>query len=234
MTSPAFPPANLAPLIDHTLLKAEATEEEVRLLIDEGRHHGFAALCINGAHVRLAAKALAGCPVKVASVAGFPLGACTSAAKAIEAAEVVRLGAMEVDFVAFLPDLLKMKQRELELDFAQVMRSVRKERRDAVVKVILETAVLAQGVTEELAEQRIAVGCRAAALAGCDYVKTSTGFHPSGGATEWAVRMLKKHAPGLKVKAAGGIRTRPQALAMIAAGADRLGCSASVAIVSSE
>ena len=139
--------------------------------------------------------------------------------------------AQELDFVAHLPALLSEDADAVLADFLSVTVPARERDGAAVIKVILETAALAVGVSDDRAEARIALGCRAAAEAGCDFVKTSTGFHAGGGATEQHVRWMRAHAPRLGVKASGGIRTREDAERMLAAGATRLGCSASVAIV---
>ena len=222
---------NLAAYIDHTLLKGEATVEQVQTVVAEARRLGCASVCVNGAFVGPVSRALAGTPVKTCAVAGFPLGAGKASIKAIEATAAVKDGAQEVDFVAFLPHLLKRDLAAAKLEFMEIVRAARGVSPAVTVKVILETALLMAGVAEAEAEERIAIACQAARESGCDFIKTSTGFHPTGGASEAAVRLLKKHAGGLSVKAAGGIRTAADALKMIAAGADRLGCSATVAIV---
>jgi deoxyribose-phosphate aldolase len=229
--------AELAARIDHTLLKAEATAADVAAVTDEAIEHGFASVCVNGHHLPQVAQALSNTPsptgrtVKPCAVAGFPLGAGKSMVKTIEATSLAKDGALEIDFVAHLPDLLAEDVDAARRDFAMLVEAVRDVRRSTVVKVIIESAALLAGVSDDRGEARIAAACRAATEAGCDFVKTSTGFHPAGGASVRAVKWMSRHAPALQVKASGGIRTRDDALAMIDAGADRLGCSAGVAIV---
>lgn len=228
---------DLARKIDHTLLKAEATAPQVRNIVDQALQHGFASVCVNGLHLPAVVKQLsqqdnsADHRVKSCGVVGFPLGAMKPTIKAIEATAMAKDGADEIDFVAHLPHLLDQDLEAARDDFLSVTSAVREVSSAVVVKVILETAALMAGVDEAVGEQRIALACQAAAEAGCDFVKTSTGFHPAGGATVTSVQLLRKHAPNLKVKASGGIRSADDAQQMIKAGADRLGCSAGVAIV---
>ena len=230
----------LAARIDHTLLKPEATPEQIDRVIDEALQHGFASVCVNGIYLQRVAARLSANPsptgrtVQPCAVAGFPLGASKSMVKAIEATSLAKDGAMEIDFVAHLPHLLKKDLAAARADFAAVTSVAADVSRRIVVKVILETAALMADVDDAEAEARIATACQAATEAGCHFVKTSTGFHPAGGATEKAVRLLAKHAPALMVKASGGIRSRDDALRMIDAGADRLGCSAGVQIVAGQ
>ena len=223
---------NLAARIDHTLLKAEATRPEVHKLVAEATEHGFASVCVNGVFAADVAKALrASGGVKTCIVAGFPLGANKSTIKAIEATSAVKDGAEEIDFVAHLPYLLAKNFDAAKAEFMEIVRAARAANPKVIVKVILETAALMKDASGVEAEARIELACRAARESGCDFVKTSTGFHPAGGATVEAVRLMKKHSGGLYVKASGSIRTHDDAMKMIDAGADRLGCSASVAIV---
>ncbi len=222
----------LAAKIDHTILKAEATMADVDRIVDEALAHGFASVCVNGVFVKHVADRLAGSGVKACAVAGFPLGAMKPMTKAIEATGLVKDGAGEVDFVAHLPYLLAEDESAATAEYAELVSAARAVRPEVVVKVIIESAALMQGVDEATGEARVACACRAARAAGCDFVKTSTGFHPAGGASEQAVAWMKQYAGPMSVKASGGIRTTEDAQRMIAAGADRLGCSASVAIVS--
>lgn len=237
--------ARFAARIDHTLLAAEASLDQLHAWVDEALTYGFAAVCVNGCYLpalvrRLKSRQLAASTadapaatrVKAAAVVAFPLGSMSPTLKAIEATSLAKAGADELDFVAHLPALLAGDPTAAREDFLAVTSAAREVSGAIVVKVILETALLMQGVSPAEGEKRIALACQAAAEAGCDFVKTSTGFHPAGGATVEAVRLLRKHAPHLQVKASGGIRTRDDALRMLDAGADRLGCSASVAIVS--
>ncbi len=221
----------LARRIDHTLLKPEAGESQVRLLVAEALRYQFASVCINPRWVKLVSSLLAvpnpqpeAMPVVCACV-GFPFGAGSAASKAFEARECLGDGAEEIDMVIFLPAVISGDLETARADVRAVVEASRAITKRVVVKVILETALLTP--------EQIELGCRAASEAGADFVKTSTGFHPAGGASVEAVRLLKAHARGMRVKAAGGIRDLSTAQAMLEAGADRLGCSASVAIVES-
>jgi deoxyribose-phosphate aldolase len=228
--------AQLARMIDHTILKAEATEAEVRKIVQEAVENRFASVCVNGRWANLVSDLLqqAGVgdpektdkPVLTCAVVGFPLGANRSTIKAIEASSCVKDGAQEIDMVISIPDLYANNADYCRQDVFEVVRAARAVWKKTTVKVILETAALT--------EEQTALGCRAAVEGGADFVKTSTGFHPKGGATVQTVTWLKKYGggAGLKVKASGGIRDFATAQQMVAAGADRLGCSASVAIVS--
>ena len=215
--------AELARLIDHTLLKPEATQAQIDRLCDECLEYRFFAACVNPVWVAHCAARLARSDTVVAGVAGFPLGATTPAVKAYEALTAIEHGAREVDMVVNLGALLAGDRLTVTRDIAGVVESVKRAGREGLVKVILETRALT--------DEQILLGCRCAVEAQADFVKTSTGFHPAGGATVEHVALLKKHAAPLRVKAAGGLRDLPTALAMIAAGADRLGMSASVAVV---
>lgn len=215
--------SQLARLIDHTLLKPEATRDQIERLCDECREHRFAAACVNPYWVSHCAARLAGSDTVVASVAGFPLGATTSAIKAYEALSAIDDGAREIDMVINLGALLAGDVDAVTHDIRAVVDTVRRADRDALVKVILETRALP--------DTQIIAACRCAVEAEADFVKTSTGFHPAGGATFEHVALLREHAGKLRVKAAGGIRDWPTAHALLAAGADRLGMSASVAVL---
>lgn len=223
-------PQQAAAIIDHTLLKAEAPPEEVDRVCGEALQYGFASVCVNGVYTKRVSDRLKGSPVKTCVVAGFPLGASKPMITAIEATSACKDGADEIDFVAHAPDLVAGDVDAAEAGFREVVSAARTVNPSVVIKVILETAYLMSDVDLDTAEKRIATGCMAARRSGCDFVKTSTGFHPSGGATPGAVALLKKHAGPLKVKAAGGVRSLADAVMMVQAGADRLGCSAGVAI----
>ncbi|HJW33650.1 MAG TPA: deoxyribose-phosphate aldolase [Holophagaceae bacterium] len=211
---------SLAPLLDHTLLKAGATSAEIIALCAEARAHGFASVCVNPAWVPLAASQLAGSLVRVCTVVGFPLGATSLAAKAFEAEQALRDGATEVDMVLDLGAAREGDWARVQSDFRGVRAAVP---RPAVLKVILETCLL------DDAQKRRA--CALAAEEGLDFVKTSTGFS-TGGATAADVALMRGVVgESLGVKASGGIRTFDQALAMVQAGATRLGVSASLAII---
>jgi len=210
---------NLAPLIDHTILRPDATAGDVRRLCDEAIRFGFFSACVAGSRVAEAAAAVAGTPVKVCSIAGFPLGSEDSLAKAAEARRVVDLGADEVDMVANVGWIKEARWDDL---FDEIAR-VRDACGDAALKVIIECGLL------DAREKR-----RAAAVvaeAGAAFVKTSTGFG-HGGATVEDVRLLAATVGDrIGVKASAGIRTRVQAEALVAAGATRLGTSAGIAII---
>jgi deoxyribose-phosphate aldolase len=211
----------LAGMIDHTLLKPEATPAQIEQLCKEAVEHGFATVCVNGAWVQLAAGLVAGTGVGVAAVAGFPLGAGSSAAKACEAADEVRVGATEVDMVINIGALKAGDYALVEVDMTEVVRSAGQ---DAIVKVILETALL-------IDDEKVRA-CELAVAAGAAFVKTSTGFGPGGATVEDVALLRRTVGPDVGVKAAGGIRTREQAEAMVLAGATRLGASSSIHIVS--
>ncbi len=213
----------LAAMIDHTLLRPEVTCPQIDRLCAQALEHGFCAVCVNPLYVSQAARRLAGSPVVVASVAGFPLGANTTAVKIEDARQAIDAGAREIDMVLQLGALIAGEKNRVRDDIAAVAEIVHAASPEHVLKVILETAALSA--------ELIALGCRCCAEAQVDFIKTSSGFHPAGGATEQAVRTLKKLATPIKIKAAGGIRDLKTALSMIEAGADRLGMSASVEVI---
>ncbi len=219
----------LANKIDHTLLKPEAHADQIDRLAAQAKQHRFAAVCIHGVYVARVARALSGTGVHTCAVIGFPSGASKPTVKAIEAAAAVKDGAQEIDFVAHLPYLLKQDLVSAKAEFIEIVKAARAANPAVIVKVIIESALLTQDPAQ--GRDRIHTACLAARESGCDFMKTSTGFHPAGGATVQAVQWMKQASAGLGVKASGGIRTRSQAMAMLQAGADRLGCSASVAIV---
>ena len=212
---------NLAKMIDHTLLKPDATPDQIAQLCFEARKYQFASVCVNPAWVKLCAQLLEGSPVKVCTVIGFPLGATSSEVKAFETETAIEQGATEIDMVI---NIGALKARELEF-VAQDIRGVvnAAHSRGFIVKVILETALL----TDE--EKTIA--CLLSKEAGADFVKTSTGF-ASGGATVHDVALMRRVVgPEIGVKAAGGVRTYEDAESMIKAGATRIGASAGVKIL---
>ena len=210
----------LASMLDHTLLAPEATPERVDALCAEALALGVVAVCVSPNQVSRAVAALGGAPTAVASVIGFPSGAHRAEAKAHEAGLAVVDGATELDMVVPLGAVLAGDWSEVAAHVA----AVRDAAAGAVLKVIVESALLD-------AEQ-LATVCRTSVDAGGDYVKTSTGFHPAGGATLEAVRTMRAAVgPDVGVKASGGIRDAATALAMIEAGATRIGCSASAAIL---
>ncbi|HRV97187.1 MAG TPA: deoxyribose-phosphate aldolase [Aminobacteriaceae bacterium] len=208
----------IAKYIDHTLLKPEASEEAVRKLCAEARDFGFASVCVNGGFTELVARELKGSDVKTCVVIGFPLGAGTSAAKAFEAADAVSRGAEEIDMVISVGRLRSGETASVREDIRAVVQAAE----GALVKVIIETCLL----TDEQKE----LACRLAEEAGAHFVKTSTGFSTGGATAEDVALMRRVVGDRLGVKASGGIRTREDAERMIAAGASRIGASASVAI----
>jgi deoxyribose-phosphate aldolase len=208
----------LAKYIDHTLLKPDASEEAVLKLCAEARDFGFASVCVNGSFTELVARELKGSGVKTCVVVGFPLGAGTSAAKAFETADAVSRGAEEIDMVISVGRLRSGETAAVREDIRAVVQAAE----GALVKVIIETCLL----TDEQKE----LACRLAEEAGAHFVKTSTGFSTGGATVEDVALMRRVVGDRLGVKASGGIRTREDAERMIAAGASRIGASASVTI----
>jgi deoxyribose-phosphate aldolase len=228
-------PADLARTIDHTILKPEAAPRDVHRVVAEAIEHGFASACVAPVFVRNVATMLRASDragqVFTCTVCGFPHGTSKPTIKAIEATSAIKDGADEVDVVAHLPHLLNHDHDAARAELIEIVRAARAARRDAVIKVIVESAALLAIGGPDRGEGAIAAACRAVRESGCDFIKTSTGFHPAGGASLEAVALMKRHADGLLIKAAGGIRDLATAKAMLAAGAHRLGTSASVAIV---
>jgi deoxyribose-phosphate aldolase len=223
-------PSQLAGMIDHTVLKPESMMADVDKVIDEALEHRFCSVCISPAYVAHAAKRLKGSGVLTCTVCGFPHGTPKAIHKAIEAVGLVKDGADEVDVVAFLPNLVNGDVDAARADLIELVKAARAVRKDVVIKVIIESAYLLS-LGSDRGERAIATACTAIRESGCDFVKTSTGFHPTGGATLDAIKLMKKYGHGLKVKAAGGMRDLKSTLTMVEAGADRLGMSASVAVI---
>lgn len=214
-------PADLAKYIDHTLLKPSATRAEIAKLCDEAIVHKFHSVCVNTRHVAQCAAALKGHGVVVCAVVGFPLGAMESDAKAYETQRARDLGATEIDMVLSVGSLIEARDADVFDDIAHVVRAAA----GVPVKVILETSML----NDEQKER----GCHLTVEAGAQFVKTSTGFG-GGGATVDDIKLMRAIVgPNFGVKASGGIRDAATAMAMIEAGATRLGVSAGVAIVTS-
>jgi deoxyribose-phosphate aldolase len=210
---------DLAPFIDHTLLKAEATREDLVKLCDEARKWGFATVCVNSSNIPLAARLLQGCSTRPIAVVGFPLGAATTSAKVFETREAVRNGAAEIDMVINQGALKGKDYATVEQDIRAVVEAAR----PAPVKVILETG----GLTRD---EKV-IGCALSKAAGAAFVKTSTGFGPGGATADDVALMRAVVGDDVGVKASGGVRTTADAQKMIEAGASRIGASASVAIV---
>ena len=214
-------PSDLARYIDHTLLKPEASEDDIRQLCAEAREFGFASVCVNPAWVSLCATELQGTPVKVCTVSGFPLGATTTSVKTHEAEQVLKLGATEVDMVINVGALKSGYYDRVEHEIRVMAETC--HRGGAILKVILETALLT--------DQEKVIASRLARAAGADFVKTSTGF-AKGGATAHDVELMRLVVgPEMGVKAAGGIRNYEDFQKMLAAGATRIGASAGVKIM---
>jgi deoxyribose-phosphate aldolase len=211
----------VAAMIDHTVLKADATESQVTKLCQEAREHGFAAVCVNASYVSLCHKLLAGTNIEIAAVVGFPLGATLPEVKAYEAQRAIAAGALETDMVIHVGALKGRQYDNVLQDIAAVVQAC--HAKGAVLKVIIEAAMLSD-------EEKVAA-CYLAQEAGADYVKTSTGFGPGGAKLEDVALMRRTVGPEMGLKAAGGIRTYEDALAMVAAGATRIGASSGVRIV---
>jgi len=211
--------SRIAGSIDHTLLKPEATDSDIERLCVEALRHQFFGVCVNGSWVQFSSRLLKGCAARVIAVVGFPLGAMATAAKLLETECAVKDGAEEIDFVLNVGRLKQGDDRYVQDEIEGVVKAAA----GRPVKVILETGLLSGG-------EKIRA-CRLAVEGGAQFVKTSTGFGP-GGATLPDVRLMREAVgPDFGVKASGGIRDLQTALAMIGAGATRIGTSASVAII---
>ena len=209
----------LAKYIDHTLLKPQATDVDIKNLCLEAKKYGFPVVCVNLCYVPLCVEQLKDTDIKVCTVVGFPLGAVTPKIKMLEASEGIKLGAEEIDMVM---NIGALKSGDEELVYEEI-KKVREATRGKILKVIIETALLTD-------EEKVKA-CLIAKRAEADFVKTSTGFGPGGATVEDVQLMRKTVGPDMGVKASGGIRTAEQAWALIKAGATRIGTSAGVAIV---
>ncbi|WP_290062319.1 deoxyribose-phosphate aldolase [Paraclostridium bifermentans] len=214
---------NIAKMIDHTILKAFATENDVKQLCKEAKEYNFFSVCINPANVELAKKELEGSNVKVCTVIGFPLGANTSEVKAFETDDAIKKGADEVDMVI---NIAALKDKKYDYVLNDIKAVVDASNKRALVKVIIETCYL----NDE--EKKIA--CELSVKAGADYVKTSTGFGTGGSTPEDIKLMRDVVGPNIGVKASGGVRNQKDAKAVIEAGCSRIGASASIAIAKCE
>ena len=224
----AIKPRDMSKMIDHTLLSPVAKVEDIRDLCQEAYDYEFASVCVNPIFVPLAAKLLANTSVKVTTVVGFPLGAATTEAKAYEIRNAIKNGAQEIDMVMNIGAFKSGAYDLVEADIRAVVDATRTAgiTSDIIVKVILETCYLN--------EEEIIQACHLAKNAGADFVKTSTGFGPAGATIEAVSLMRKTVGREIGVKAAGGIRNYQDALEMINAGANRIGTSSGVAIVTGE
>ena len=209
----------LAKMIDHTLLKADALEEQVKELCREAMEYNFASVCVNPSYVSLCAEELKNSDVKVCTVIGFPLGATTTEVKSFEAKDAIEKGAQEVDMVINIGKLKDKDYIYVKNDIEEVVKAAKGK---ALTKVIIETCLLTR-------EEKIKA-CELAKEAGADFVKTSTGFS-TGGATLEDIKLMRETVgPELGVKASGGVRSYKDAITMIEGGATRIGASASIAI----
>ena len=212
---------NIANLIDHTILRADATRQDIGRVCAEAKKYNFASVCVNAYWVPLVAAELSGTPVKVCTVVGFPLGAMATEIKRAETEAAVRCGAQEIDMVINVGALKSGDHEPVKLDIQAVVDAA--HRGGAIVKVIIEAALLN--------DNEKAIACTLAKLAGAEFVKTSTGFGPSGATAHDVALMRMVVGPNVGVKASGGIRTLDDVKKMAAAGATRIGASASVKII---
>ena len=219
-SGPGVSPADVAKYIDHTMLRPEAATSAFDKLCDEALKHHFSTVCVNSCRVAYVSRRLQGTGVKVCSVVGFPLGAMTSRSKAFETREAISDGAAEIDMVINIGLLKSGDTRGVEEDIRSVRRATRGT---TILKVIIETALLTQ-------DEKV-LACEIARKAGADFVKTCTGFSGGGATVEDIALMRRVVGPEMGVKASGGIRTLKSAIALIGAGATRIGSAASVAIV---
>ncbi|ALB45722.1 MULTISPECIES: deoxyribose-phosphate aldolase [Clostridium] len=211
---------NIAKYIDHTILKPEATVEDVKKLCREAKEYNFASVCVNGCYAKLVSTELAGSEVKTCVVVGFPLGAMTKEAKAFETSQAIENGASEIDMVINVGALKSKDYKFVKEDIEAVVNAAKGK---ALVKVIIETCLLTD-------EEKVKA-CEIAKEAKADFVKTSTGFSTGGATKEDIALMRKTVGPDLGVKASGGVRDFKAAMEMINAGASRIGSSNSIAIV---
>ena len=214
---------HLARCIDYTLLGPMATEEQVKQVCEQAVEFDFHTVCINSRWLPLVAEYLHGSQVNVGSVVSLPLGADSTKIKVVQAKEAIFAGADEIDMVADLASIVEGDSKYLCAQLQAVLKICRSMRPAVVLKVIIESAALSW-------EQKL-FACTVADKCGADFIKTSTGLHPAGGATVEDVKLMKEAAPNCKVKAAGGIKTAKQALEMLQAGAERIGTSSGVQII---
>ena len=209
--------------IDHTLLKPTATRENIEQLCNEAIEYGFHSVCINTRWLPLAAELLQNTNIKISGIAGFPLGGDSTKIKVAQVKDAIFDGADEIDMVADLASIIEGDSKYLSRELYSVLKVCRSMKPPVLLKVIIESAALN--------EEQIIFACKIAQEVGVDFIKTSTGLHPSGGATIEAVKLMKDTAPKCKIKAAGCIQTAQQALDMLEAGADRIGTSAGMKII---
>lgn len=210
-------------LIDHTLLSATATRENIEKHCNEAIDYGFHTVFVNPRWMSLAAEILHHTKVKAATVVSFPLGADSTKIKAAQAKDAIFAGADEIDMVADLASIIEGDAKYLAAQLYSVVKVCHSMKPPVLLKVIIETAVLT--------DDQIIFACRIAQEVGVDFIKTSTGTHPAGGATVEVIKLMKEYAPKCKIKAAGGIKTAQQAIEMLEAGADRIGTSAAMKLI---
>ncbi|WP_193224531.1 deoxyribose-phosphate aldolase [Bacillus sp. B1-b2] len=211
---------NIAKMIDHTLLKADAQKDQIITICEEAKTYNFASVCVNPTWVKLASELLAGTEVKVCTVIGFPLGATTSTTKAFETEDAIKNGVTEVDMVI---NIGALKDKNYDLVREDIKAVVEAAKGKALTKVIIETSLLNDEEKE--------IACKLAVEAGTDFVKTSTGFSTGGATVEDIALMRKTVGPDIGVKASGGVRSSEDTEKMVEAGATRIGASSGVAIV---
>lgn len=221
--SPQLSVGQLMGLIDHTLLSATATEQQIRQLCQEAVNFSFHTVCVNGRWVSLAAEQLRNSTVKVGSVISLPLGADATSVKVAAARQAVFDGADEIDMVADLAAIIDLDRRYLLNQLKAVLKVCWSMKPKVILKVIIESAALTR-------QQKI-FACEIAAQCGVDFIKTSTGLNPAGGASVEDIKLMKQTAPNCKIKAAGGIKTAKHVLEMLNAGAERIGTSSAVEIM---
>ena len=214
---------NLARFIDHTLLKADATKEQILTIVKEAKEYNFASVCVNPTWVKLAAAELKDTPVDVCTVIGFPLGSTTSEVKAFETKNAIENGATEVDMVI---NIGALKDRDFNLVEEDIKAVVNAAKGKALTKVIIETSLLTN-------EEKVKA-CELTVSAGADFVKTSTGFSTGGATVEDIALMRKTVGPDIGVKASGGVRSLADTEAMIKAGATRIGASSGKEIINGQ
>ncbi|MHC4122717.1 MAG: deoxyribose-phosphate aldolase [Planctomycetota bacterium] len=213
----------LAGYIDHTLLNATATTGDIRQLCQEAKDFGFGCVCVNPRWVSLAVGELSSAKPRTGGVVSLPLGTDFTSIKVAQTKEIIDAGAEEVDMVADLAAIVEGDEKYLSNQLQAVLEICHQSRPKVLLKVIIESAALN--------EEQIRFACQRASDCGVDFVKTSTGMNPAGGATVEDIKLMKKYAGNCKVKAAGGISSAKQAFEMIEAGAERIGTSSSVAII---
>lgn len=216
----------LAKMIDHTLLKPDATAQEIIRLCKEAKRKNFASVCVNPTNVSLVAESLTGTEIKVCTVIGFPLGASTYETKVFEVKDALAKGAQEIDMVINIGALKGGNYGLVQQEIAAIVRTAKIKNPEAIVKVILETGLLT--------DQEIKTACRLAKEVEADYVKTSTGFSGGGATVEHVKLMREAVGETMGVKASGGIRSYQDAISMIEAGATRIGTSAGLEILKGE